>query len=68
MFKQELAWASHLGLSAVVLQPPMWNCANYASVVNSAINNLTHCRYWFNSFLFDIFNLRVEEEGLELRS
>ena len=33
-FKQELAWASHLSLPALLLPPPGSGCVNYAHCVN----------------------------------
>jgi type II protein arginine methyltransferase len=32
--KQELAWATHLAVPAVLLPPPTHDCANYARVLN----------------------------------
>ena len=38
--KQELAWASHLGLGSIVLPTPGENCFHYAHCINSALQGL----------------------------
>eukprot|EP00798_Chlamydomonas_sp_ICE-L_P014068 gene14068-20013_t len=47
--KQELAWAGHLGLLAVVLPPPPqpMRAANYSQVVNQALEGLRNMALWF---------------------
>jgi len=45
-FKQEMAWASHLSLSAVLLPVPDWDCSNYTSCVLSTLLNINSCALW----------------------
>ncbi len=45
-FKQEIAWATHLSLSACLCPPVYWNCANYASCLNSSLHNLQAMQLW----------------------
>lgn len=46
--QQELAWAAHLSLQAVVLPPPPQplNAANYARALNAALGSLTSMALW----------------------
>jgi hypothetical protein len=46
VFKQELAFASHLSVSAMILQPPTPDCANYCRCVNQALISLQGMRLW----------------------
>eukprot|EP01087_Luapelamoeba_hula_P005205 TRINITY_DN15289_c0_g1_i1.p1 TRINITY_DN15289_c0_g1~~TRINITY_DN15289_c0_g1_i1.p1 ORF type:complete len:609 (-),score=84.79 TRINITY_DN15289_c0_g1_i1:32-1858(-) len=45
-FKQEVAWATHLSLSSVLLPPPTFNSVNYARVVNQIALNLSYMTGW----------------------
>jgi len=45
-FKQEIAWASHLSLTAILLPYPEWDCANYASCVLSTLLNISGSALW----------------------
>lgn len=38
VIRQELAWASHLGVPAVLLPPPTYYSNNYAAVINSTLS------------------------------
>jgi hypothetical protein len=44
VFKQELAWATHIGVSAVILPTPDWHCTNYAQTVHSTLMNLHYMK------------------------
>jgi hypothetical protein len=35
--KQEVAWATHLGLPAILMPTPSYDCANYARVANQLL-------------------------------
>jgi protein arginine N-methyltransferase 5 len=43
-FKQEIAWAAHLGLSAVIIPPPREPAVNYARCVARALAGLHYLR------------------------
>ena len=45
-FKQEIAWATHLSLSAVLLPTPSYNSVNYARVINQIALNLSYMQAW----------------------
>jgi len=45
-FKQEVAWATHIGVSAAILPEVYWNCSHYASSVNSVLLNLNYLKLW----------------------
>lgn len=45
-FLQEMSWASHLTLGAVMIPTPNYDCANYASVVNCIINTVHYVNIW----------------------
>ncbi len=45
-FKQEIAWATHLSLSAIILPTPAFNSANYARVINQITLNLSYMHAW----------------------
>ncbi|CAM9973609.1 unnamed protein product [Phaeothamnion confervicola] len=46
-FKQEMAWASHLSMAAVVVPPPDGKmCANYARCLNQVVQELTYVQVW----------------------
>lgn len=36
-FKQELAWASHLGVPAIIIPRPQFRCFNYAHHLSQAV-------------------------------
>ena len=44
--RQELAWAAHLSLHAVLLPPPALKAANYARLVNQFLGALSHTALW----------------------
>ncbi len=44
--KQELAWASHLAVPAVLLPPARPSCANYARLLNQAVSQPTVLQLW----------------------
>jgi len=44
--KQELAWASHLAVPAVLMPMPRPDCANYARLVNQAVSQPTVLQLW----------------------
>ena len=44
--RQELMWAAHLSLHAVLLPAPALHAANYARVVNQFLGALTHTALW----------------------
>ena len=43
-FKEEVAWAAHLGLSALLLPPPSPECTNYARLVQWACLSSQHMK------------------------
>lgn len=47
-FKQEIAWATHLSVNAVVLPPVRAHqqCANYARVLNQAATQAQYLQFW----------------------
>lgn len=45
-FKQEIAWASHLSLPAILLPPPTQNSVNYAQCINQSLLGLTAMQVW----------------------
>jgi protein arginine N-methyltransferase 5 len=51
VFKQEVAWATHLGISAAVLPEVYWNCSNYASAANSVLMNVSYMKFWIRGEL-----------------
>jgi len=44
--KQEVSWASHLGLSAVLLPPPPANVSNYARALSSTLKSAGYVQIW----------------------
>lgn len=44
-FRQEIAWAAHLGLSGVLLPPPAPECANYARLLEWAALSTQHLQF-----------------------
>ena len=44
-FKQEVAWAAHLGLSALMLPPPTPDCPNYVRLVQWACASTQHMKF-----------------------
>eukprot|EP01114_Cavostelium_apophysatum_P020862 TRINITY_DN7112_c0_g1_i1.p1 TRINITY_DN7112_c0_g1~~TRINITY_DN7112_c0_g1_i1.p1 ORF type:complete len:622 (+),score=146.02 TRINITY_DN7112_c0_g1_i1:52-1917(+) len=46
VLQQELSWASHLSLPAVLLPPPTFNSANYAQIVNQTLQSLLYMQIW----------------------
>ena len=44
--KQELAWASHLAVPAVLLPMPRPDCANYARILNQTVSQATVLQLW----------------------
>ncbi|KAI9914729.1 hypothetical protein PsorP6_007272 [Peronosclerospora sorghi] len=48
VFKQEVAWASHLSVPAVMLPTPRYvhNSSNYARVVNQSLAQAQYLQYW----------------------
>jgi protein arginine N-methyltransferase 5 len=45
-FKQELAWAAHLTLTAVQVPPPGLDCVNYARCINQVLQATQHLQIW----------------------
>ncbi|KAL6062042.1 Protein arginine N-methyltransferase 5, variant 2 [Balamuthia mandrillaris] len=45
-FKQEIAWATHLSLSAVLLPVPSFHSTNYAHTINQTVLNLNYMQVW----------------------
>jgi hypothetical protein len=45
-FKQEVAWATHLGLHAVMLPAPRFHSTNYSHVINHVASNLSYMQAW----------------------
>ncbi|CEG38483.1 protein arginine n [Plasmopara halstedii] len=48
IFKQEVAWASHLSVRAVMLPSPrhVYNSANYARVLNQSLTQAQYLQFW----------------------
>jgi protein arginine N-methyltransferase 5 len=48
VFKQEVAWASHLSVPAVMLPTPRHahNSANYARVLNQSLTQVQYLQFW----------------------
>eukprot|EP00002_Diphylleia_rotans_P002876 TRINITY_DN11874_c0_g1_i1.p1 TRINITY_DN11874_c0_g1~~TRINITY_DN11874_c0_g1_i1.p1 ORF type:complete len:618 (-),score=105.28 TRINITY_DN11874_c0_g1_i1:76-1929(-) len=47
VFKQELAWASHLAIPAVLLPgPTSYKCYNLARLIGEAVTQLTYTQVW----------------------
>ena len=45
-FKQEVAWATHLSVPAVLLPAPGLSCANYARQINQLALSATYLQLW----------------------
>ena len=45
-FKQELAWASHLSVPAVMIPTPTKNCCNLSRCLNQALLQATYLQIW----------------------
>jgi protein arginine N-methyltransferase 5 len=45
-FKQEIAWATHLSLPAILLPSPALNSVNYAQCINQALLGLSSMQVW----------------------
>ncbi|TMW67142.1 hypothetical protein Poli38472_012258 [Pythium oligandrum] len=45
-FKQEVAWATHLSVPAVLLPTPTPRCANYARLVNQSATQAQYLQFW----------------------
>ena len=45
-FKQELAWASHLSVPAVMIPTPSKNCCNLSRCLNQALLQATYLQIW----------------------
>jgi hypothetical protein len=41
-----VAWATHLGLHAVMLPAPRFNSTNYSHVINHVVSNLSYMQAW----------------------
>ena len=46
IFWQEMNWAAHLSLSAVLLPPPSFNCVNYSQCVNQLLQKISRMSVW----------------------
>lgn len=46
VFKQEIAWATHLSVPAVLLPTPTLSCTNYARCLNEVILQLNFLQAW----------------------
>jgi protein arginine N-methyltransferase 5 len=44
--KQEVAWATHLGLHAVMLPSPRFQSTNYSHIINHVASNLSYMQAW----------------------
>eukprot|EP01125_Pyxidicula_operculata_P019865 TRINITY_DN7223_c0_g1_i1.p1 TRINITY_DN7223_c0_g1~~TRINITY_DN7223_c0_g1_i1.p1 ORF type:complete len:620 (-),score=124.58 TRINITY_DN7223_c0_g1_i1:101-1960(-) len=64
-YKQEVAWASHLTLSALLLPTPDWNCYNYASCVLSSLLNIPFMSMWIETPLVSTKQIMMSNLGTE---
>jgi protein arginine N-methyltransferase 5 len=46
VFKQEIAWATHLSVPAVLLPTPQIQCFNYGRVLNQSVLNAQYLQFW----------------------
>jgi len=61
-FKQEIAWATHLSLPAVLLPSPSYEAVNYSRVINEIALNLSYMHVWLRIPLVSPQALLMEEE------
>lgn len=70
--KQEVAWATHLGLHAVLFPTPRFHSYNYAHIINHVASNLSYMKAWVKiplvapEVLLQVVSLR-EPSSLRLR-
>eukprot|EP01121_Diplochlamys_sp_Union-15-3_P004431 TRINITY_DN1457_c0_g1_i1.p1 TRINITY_DN1457_c0_g1~~TRINITY_DN1457_c0_g1_i1.p1 ORF type:complete len:617 (+),score=84.84 TRINITY_DN1457_c0_g1_i1:91-1941(+) len=43
---EEISWAKHLSLSAILIPKPSWNCAAYASALNQNLLETNYMQIW----------------------
>ena len=63
--RQELSWAAHLSLHAVLLPPPKLGAANYARIVNQFLGALSHTALWVRVPLVDPAVDAAEARGMD---
>ena len=66
--RQELGWAAHLSLHAVLLPPPRLGAANYARIVCQFLGALSHTALWVRVPLVDPAVEAVEEAAAAMDS
>ncbi|PRP88838.1 hypothetical protein PROFUN_00306 [Planoprotostelium fungivorum] len=59
---QELSWASHLNLPALILPTPTHNSTNYAQVVNRKLQGLMYMNLWMRVPLMSTWQMLHDDE------
>jgi len=47
-FKEELLWASHLAIGAIIVPCPNWKCENYAGNCKRHVKAMPRLNFWIN--------------------
>uniref|UniRef100_A0A6B2L075 Protein arginine N-methyltransferase n=1 Tax=Arcella intermedia TaxID=1963864 RepID=A0A6B2L075_9EUKA len=65
VLRQEIEWALHLSLSAVILPTPTWACTNYASCVLSSLLSSSGCAFWVEVPLISSKQMMIFSQELD---
>ena len=62
VLQQELDWATHLSLQAVLLPPPSYNCAGYAMALSSHLRHTSFMQFWVRVPLVSLEHIHQDED------
>ena len=67
VFIQEVGYASHLGVHALFLNQPLYECTNYARCIYQAITTSTFLPFWIHVQVAAVNNIpSVNDDGVDI--